>query len=255
MSKKGKVYFIGAGPGDPELLTLKGEKILNVADLVIYAGSLVNEDILRFCKQDAVIHNSASLNLKQIIELMVKYVNEGKIVARVHTGDPSLYGAIFEQMQELDKYDVEYEVIPGVSSAFAGAALLKKEFTVPEVSQTVIFTRFSGRTPVPEKERLSELSRHRASMVIFLSVTMIDDVVSALLQGYDKDTPVAVVYRASWSDEWVIKGTLTDISEKVKETGIKKQALIYVGDFLDPKNFNYSKLYDADFEHGFRTKE
>ncbi len=255
MDKKGKVFFIGAGPGDPELITLKGEKLLNVADLVIYAGSLVNEELLGFCKSDAVKYNSASMNLSEIVNLMVDYAKEGKTVVRLHTGDPSLYGAIFEQMVELDRHNVPYEVVPGVSSAFAGAALLKREFTVPGISQTVIFTRFSGRTPVPEKERLSELARHRASMVIFLSISMIDEVVSALLNGFEKDTPVAVVYRASWSDEWIIRGRLDDISEKVKESGIKRQALIYVGDFLDPRDFDYSKLYDADFEHGFRIRE
>ncbi|MCX7990972.1 MAG: precorrin-4 C(11)-methyltransferase [Proteobacteria bacterium] len=252
MDKKGKVFFIGAGPGDPELLTLKGEKILNVCDVVIYAGSLVNEEILDFCKPDCIKFDSASMNLDEIISVIERYISEEKIVVRLHTGDPSLYGAIFEQMTELDKRGIEYEVIPGVSSAFAGSALLKKEFTVPGVTQTVIFTRYSGRTPVPEKEKLSELSKHRASMVIFLSVGMIDDVIKALKTGYKEDTPVAVVYRASWEDEWVIRGTLEDIAEKVKEAGIKRQALIYVGDFLAPKNYEYSKLYDESFEHNYR---
>lgn len=253
MSNKGKVFFIGAGPGDPELLTLKGEAILNICDVVIYAGSLVNEEILNFCKPDCLKFNSASMSLSEIIEVMERYTKEGKMVVRLHTGDPSLYGAIFEQMMELDKRGINYEVIPGVSSAFAGAALLKKEFTVPGITQTVIFTRFSGRTPVPEKEKLSELSKHKASMVIFLSISMLEDVVEALKTGYSENTPVAVVYRASWSDEWVIKGTISDIVEKVKETGIKRQALIYVGDFLDPKDYEYSKLYDEDFEHGYRN--
>lgn len=252
MNKKGKVFFVGAGPGDPELLTLKGEKILNICDVVIYAGSLVNEEILNFCKNDCLKFNSASMNLEEIISTIEKYVNEGKLIVRLHTGDPSLYGAIFEQMVELDKKGIEYEVIPGISSAFAGSALLKKEFTVPGITQTVIFTRFSGRTPVPEKEKLSELSKHRASMVIFLSVGMIGDLVSALKNGYDDSTPVAVVYKASWEDEWVIRGTLSDIVEKVEEAGIKRQALIYVGDFLSPKNYEYSKLYDEGFEHNYR---
>lgn len=252
MVKKGKVYFIGAGPGDPELLTLKGEKILNVCDVVIYAGSLVNEEILRFCKNECIKFNSANMHLEEIISLIEKYVKEGKLVVRLHTGDPSLYGAIFEQMIELDKKGIEYEVIPGISSAFAGIALLKKEFTIPGLSQTVIFTRYGGRTKVPEKESLAELSRHKASMVIFLSINMISDVISALKVGYSDNTPVAVVYKASWEDEWVIKGTISDIEEKVKEAGIKRQALIYVGDFLSPENFEYSKLYDENFEHNYR---
>lgn len=253
MSKKGKVFFIGAGPGDPELITLKGEKILNICDVVIYAGSLVNEEILNYCKMDCLKFNSANMTLQDIISTIEQYVQEGKLVVRLHTGDPSLYGAIFEQMVELDKREIDYEVVPGVSSAFAGAALLKKEFTIPGVSQTVIFTRFSGRTPVPEKERLAELSKHKASMVIFLSVAMIEEVVRSLKSGYEEDTPVVIVYRASWEDEWVIRGTLSDIVEKVKEVGIKRQALIFVGEFLSPKNFDYSKLYDENFEHNYRT--
>ncbi len=253
MSKKGKVFFIGAGPGDPELITLKGEKILNICDVVIYAGSLVNEEILNYCKMDCLKFNSANMTLQDIISTIEQYVQEGKLVVRLHTGDPSLYGAIFEQMVELDEREIDYEVVPGVSSAFAGAALLKREFTIPGVSQTVIFTRFSGRTPVPEKERLAELSKHKASMVIFLSVAMIEEVVRSLKSGYEEDTPVVIVYRASWEDEWVIRGTLSDIVEKVKEVGIKRQALIFVGEFLSPKNFDYSKLYDENFEHNYRT--
>lgn len=253
MSNKGKVWFVGAGPGDPELITLKGEELLNHADVVIYAGSLVNKELLDYCPEDCEVYDSSKMTLNEIIDVMEKGVNEGKKVVRLHTGDPSLYGAIFEQMKELDKRGINYEVVPGVSSAFAAVASLCREFTVPGISQTVIFTRYSGRTKVPEKENLKDLAKHRASMVIFLSVSYIEDVVKDLLEGYDKDTPAAVIYRVSWEDEKIIRGTLENIADKIKKEGIKKTALILVGDFLEPKNFQYSKLYAEDFEHEFRS--
>lgn len=253
MSDKGKVWFVGAGPGDPELITLKGEELLNRADVVIYAGSLVNKELLDYCPEGCEVYDSSKMTLNEIIDVMEKGVNEGKNVVRLHTGDPSLYGAIFEQMKELDKRGINYEVVPGVSSAFAAVASLCREFTIPGISQTVIFTRYSGRTKVPEKENLKDLSKHRASMVIFLSVSYINDVVKDLLEGYDKDTPAAVIYRVSWEDEKIIRGTLENIADKIKKEGIKKTALILVGDFLEPKDFQYSKLYSEDFEHEFRS--
>lgn len=252
MTDKGKVWFVGAGPGDPELITLKGEELLNHADVVIYAGSLVNKELLDYCPEESEIYDSSKMTLGEIIDVMEKSVNEGKNVVRLHTGDPSLYGAIFEQMKELDKRGINYEVIPGVSSAFAAVASLCREFTVPGISQTVIFTRYSGRTKVPEKENLAELAKHRASMVIFLSVSYIEDVVKDLLEGYEKDTPVAIIYRVSWKDEKIVRGTLESIADKVKKEGIKKTALILIGDFLEPKRFQYSKLYSEDFDHEFR---
>lgn len=253
MLYKGKVWFVGAGPGDPELITLKGEELLNHADVVVYAGSLVNKELLDYCPEDCKVYDSSKMTLNEIIDVMEKGVKEGKKVVRLHTGDPSLYGAIFEQMKELDKRGINYEVVPGVSSAFAAVASLCREFTIPGISQTVIFTRYSGRTKVPEKENLKDLSKHRASMVIFLSVSYIDDVVKDLLEGYDEETPVAVIYRVSWEDEKIIRGTLENIADKIKKEGIKKTALILVGDFLDPKDFQYSKLYSEDFEHEFRS--
>ncbi len=256
------VYFIGAGPGDPELITVKGMKAIQRADTVIYAGSLVSEEILEYAKKGAEIYNSASMNLEETTKVMVDGVKAGKKIARVHTGDPSLYGAILEQIVPLEESGISYEIIPGVSSAFASAAFLKAELTLPEVSQTVIFTRVEGRTPVPEKERLSELAKHRATICIFLSVGMIDKVVSELLQGYPEDTPVAVVERASWPDERAITGTLNDIAQKVKDAGIKKQGMIIVGDVLKTVVSGQwsvasakSKLYDKNFGHGYREKK
>jgi precorrin-4/cobalt-precorrin-4 C11-methyltransferase len=249
----GKVIFIGGGPGDPELLTLKAYKIIKSAEIIIYAGSLVNRDILGCAKEDASIHNSASLNLDEIIELMEEGVKKGKTVARVHTGDPAIYGAIGEQIRELDKRGIEYDIIPGVSSLFATAAALRTELTLPEISQTVIITRPEGRTPKPSKEQITSLASHQATMCIFLGVHMIENVVEDLLNHYPADTPVGVVQKASWPEELVIRGTLNNISKKVEEAGITKTAMIVVGPVLDPGDFKASKLYDAEFAHEYRS--
>ncbi|MDX9797475.1 MAG: precorrin-4 C(11)-methyltransferase [Methanofastidiosum sp.] len=246
-----KVFFIGAGPGDPDLITVKGKKILDSADVIIYAGSLVNKEILNSRKPDSLVYDSATMNLEEIIGIIKKNVLEGKIVARVHTGDPSIYGAIKEQMDLLEEDGIEYEVIPGVSSFVAAAAVLKKEFTLPNVSQTVICTRISGRTEVPEKEDLEKLSSHRTSMAIFLSVSMIEDVVKKLLKNYAITTPVAVVYKATWKDQKILEGTLGNIVDIVKKDGIKKTAIILIGDFLS-SDYEKSKLYDKSFSHEYR---
>lgn len=249
----GKVYFIGAGPGDPELLTIKGRDILSGADMVVYAGSLVNPELLRYAKPGAVIHNSAQMDLSEMVDMMATYARLDRTVARLHTGDPSMYGAIAEQMAELDRAGVGYEVVPGVSSVFAGAAALMAELTLPEVSQTVILTRMEGRTPVPGNESLASLAAHRATMVIFLSVNGIDRVVTELKAGYPEDTPAAVVYKASWPEEKIVRGTLADIAEKVRAEGIDKTALIFVGAAIDRSGMAaYSKLYDKGFSHGYR---
>ncbi len=249
-----KVYFIGAGPGDPELITIKGRKILDKADVVIYAGSLVNPELLKGIKAD--VHDSSKMTLNEIIRIMRDSITGGNTVARLHTGDTSFYSAISEQIEKLRKLGIDYEVIPGVSSAMAGAAALGQELTIPEISQTVIFTRIEGRTPVPEAEKLSELSRHNATMVIFLSVGMIEKVRDELLKGYPEDTPVAVIERVSWHDERIIKGALKDLAEMVKNAGIAKTALIYVGESLKAPEGQLkkeSKLYNKDFKHGYRS--
>ena len=251
----GKVIFIGGGPGDPELLTVKAYKVIENAEIIIYAGSLVNKDILSCAREDATIHNSASLNLNEIIDLMENGVLEGKTVARVHTGDPAIYGAIGEQIRELDKKGIEYDIIPGVSSLFATAAALRSELTLPEISQTVIITRPEGRTPKPSKESISSLASHQATMCIFLGVHMIKNVVEDLLSHYPLDTPVGVVQKASWPEEIVVRGTLENISKKVDDAGIKKTAMIVVGPVLDPGDFKASKLYDAKFKHEYRDSE
>ncbi len=253
MKDKAIVYFVGAGPGDPELITLKGRRLLDEADVVIYAGSLVNPELLNGIKAEVL--DSAKMDLDEIIDVLEGAIKKGKTAVRLHTGDTSFYSAISEQIERLRELHIDYEVVPGVSSAMAGAAVLKQELTIPEISQTVIFTRMEGRTPVPDSERLGELAKHRATMVVFLSVGMIERVRDELLQGYDEETPFVVVEKASWPEQKVVRGRLKEIVEVVKESGIEKTALIYIGDSLRASEVSLgkeSKLYHKDFTHGYR---
>jgi precorrin-4/cobalt-precorrin-4 C11-methyltransferase len=249
-----KVYFVGAGPGATDLITVRGKRLLERADVVIYAGSLVNPELLKGL--DAEVYNSAGMTLDEIIDLIESAVKRGKRVVRLHTGDTAFYSAISEQIEKLRKLGIKYEIIPGVSSANAAAAAIGQELTIPEVSQTVIFTRIEGRTPVPERERLGELAKHRASMVIFLSIGMIERVKEELLMGYPEETPVVVIEKATWPEERVLRGTLGNIVDLVRSAGIKKTALILIGDSLvascEPTG-KYSKLYDSNFRHGYRA--
>lgn len=238
-----KVYFIGAGPGDLELLTIKARRIIKNADIIIYAGSLVNKDILGLATNSALIYDSSQMTLEEILKIMRNAKSTKKVIARIHSGDPSLYGAIQEQISWCEKAGIWYEVIPGVSSFCAAAASLNQELTLPGISQTVIITRISGKTKVPRKEDLKILSQIRATLVIFLSVDKISEVVGKLLFAYNENTPAIVVSRVSWPDEKLIKGTLKDIAEKTRQAGIKKQALIFVGDVLSRKGFKKSWLY------------
>jgi precorrin-4/cobalt-precorrin-4 C11-methyltransferase len=249
------VLFVGAGPGDPELITVKGQQALRQADLVIYAGSLVPEELLTWTRPDTEALSSASMHLDEIIDTITRAVKKGKRVVRLHTGDPGLYGAIFEQMAELQKRSIPYKVIPGVTAAFAAAAAMGLEFTLPEISQTLILTRMAGRTPVPEKENLASLAAHQTSMAIYLSISMIDEVASVLAQSYGKDAACAVVYRASQPDEKIITTKLKDLAEEVRTENITRQALIIVGKVLEfghDDKIAASKLYDKTFTHGHR---
>jgi precorrin-4/cobalt-precorrin-4 C11-methyltransferase len=241
-----QVYFIGAGPGDPELLTIRAKNIIEQADVIIYADSLINPEVCSSAREGAEIHPSASLSLEEITEIIANAVKQGKVVARLQSGDPSIYGAIQEQMAVLDEKGIEYEIIPGVSSLFAAAAALKTELTVPELSQTVVITRMEGKTPVPALESLKSLAQHQASLAIFLSASLIEKVVAELLAGgYPPDTPVAVVYRVTWKDELVLRTTLSNLVGKVKASGIRKQALILAGSFLNSEGkHRRSKLYN-----------
>ena len=247
------IHFIGAGSGDPELITVKGKRLIEEADVIIYAGSLVNPAVLDWAKKDAEIYNSAVMTLPEVIGVMQGGESAGKQVVRVHTGDPSIYGAHREQMVELDKLGICYDVIPGVSSFLAAAASLKREYTLPGVSQTVILCRMEGRTPVPEREQIEALAVHGATMIIFLSAGRIEELAGRLQAGgYGAETPAAVVCKASWPDEKIVRGTLKDIAEKTKAAGITKTALVTVGGFLGD-DFELSKLYDENFSHEYRT--
>jgi precorrin-4/cobalt-precorrin-4 C11-methyltransferase len=251
-TRSGKVYFIGAGPGAPDLITLRGKNIIDKADCIIYAGSLVNKDL--FTTSQADIYDSSGLNLEEIIDIIKESVAQGGVVARVHTGDPSLFGATMEQMVRLESLNIDFEMIPGVSSAFGAAAALGAELTLPELTQTVIVTRKGGRTPVPDNERLDLLASHGATMMIFLSVGMIEGVVEDLLDGaYTMNTPISVVQRATWPDEKIVSGTLENIAKRVRREGITKTAMICVGPVFGKSALvAESKLYDKHFSHGTR---
>jgi precorrin-4/cobalt-precorrin-4 C11-methyltransferase len=243
------VYFVGAGAGDPELLTLKGKRLIDHADTLIYAGSLVNPEVLAGRKPSSKVYDSAGMTLEEVLAVMKETEQAGGTT--VHTGDASIYGAIREQLDALDELGIAHEVVPGVSSFLAAAAAMQKEYTLPEVTQTVILTRMEGRTPVPERERIEELAKHRTTMVIFLSVGRIAELAERLKTAYPETTPVAVVYKASWPDETIVTGTLADIVEKVQAAGITKTALVTVGDFLGD-SYALSKLYDKAFTHEYR---
>jgi precorrin-4/cobalt-precorrin-4 C11-methyltransferase len=246
------VSFVGAGPGDPELITVKGQRLLSQADVIIYAGSLVNPALLSLAKAGAAIYNSAGMTLDEVIAVMEEAVQAKKYVVRLHTGDPSIYGAIREQMDALDARKITYEVIPGVSSFLATAAALQCEYTLPEVSQTVIITRLEGRTPVPETEKLRSLAAHNSTMCIFLSVHMLSGVVKELIDGgYAADTPIAIVQKASWPEQQILRGTLEDIAAKVQEAKIDRTAMIVVGRCLD-SDYALSRLYAPEFGHMYR---
>ena len=247
-----KVFIVGAGPGDPELITVKGQKLLSEADIIIYAGSLVNPALLDYAKEGCEIHNSASMTLPQVIEVIKNGVAQDKMVVRLHTGDPSIYGAIQEQMDALDKLGIEYKVVPGVSSFLATAAALKQEYTLPGISQTVIITRNEGRTPVPDREKLRSLAAHQATMCIFLSITMLDKVVEELIAGgYEPDTPIAIVQRASWPEEKIVRATLETICEEIADKGIDRTAMIVVSR-CRAADYELSRLYAPEFSHMFR---
>ncbi|NCC97328.1 MAG: precorrin-4 C(11)-methyltransferase [Synergistales bacterium] len=246
------VHFVGAGPGAPDLITLRGKTLLETADLVIYAGSLVNPEILLWCRDNAVIMDSASMDLTEQVEAMERSFREGLSVVRLHTGDPSLYGAVAEQKRSLEDRGIPVVFIPGVSSLQASAAALGIQYTVPGGTQTLICTRRAGRTPVPQSESLEKLASHRATMVMFLSSDQAQEVAEDLITGgIAPETPAACVYRASWDDQIVIRSTLLELPGAMRERSIDRQALIIVGQCIDPGT-SASLLYDRTFSHGFR---
>ena len=247
-----KVFFVGCGPGDPELITIKAKKIIQKADIVVYSGSLIPPQILKLCKKGK-LHNAAKLVREEIFELLKKNANKGKLVVRLHDGDPTIYGAIKEQIDNLEKEGITSVIIPGVTSFLASAAALGTQLTLPGITQTIIVTRAEKRTKVPKREKISELAKHKATMIFYLSVHLLSDIVKETIAGgYSKTTPAAVVYRASWNDQKIIRGTLNDISKKTRKEKISRTAIVIIGDIVKPKSYEYSKLYDKKFSHGYR---
>lgn len=246
------VNFVGAGCGAADLITIRGKALIETADVIIYAGSLVNPQLLSYAKAGCEIHNSAYMTLDEVVAVMEQAEKNGRNTVRLHTGDPSLYGAIREQMDRLDELDIAYDICPGVSSFCGAAAALKAEYTLPDISQTVIITRMAGRTSVPEKESIEALAAHGATMVIFLSTGLLKELSERLIRGgYAPDMPAAIVYKASWADEKVCRCTVETLYDTAEKNGIKKTALITVGRFLGD-DYALSKLYDESFETEFR---
>jgi precorrin-4/cobalt-precorrin-4 C11-methyltransferase len=248
------VYFVGSGPGDPELITLKAKKLVERADVIIYSGSLFNPKNLEYARKDAVLYDAAVIDREKIYQILRDSANGGKLAIRFHDGDPGLFSTIREQIDKLEADGIRCKVVPGVTAILGAAADLNLELTLPGITQTLIVTRAELRTPVPERESIAELAKHGATMAFYLSVHLIADVVEELLKGgvYTEKTPAAVVYRATWDDEKIIKGTLRDIAKKTREARIVKTALIIVGDVIAPAKYEYSKVYDPGFTHGYR---
>jgi precorrin-4/cobalt-precorrin-4 C11-methyltransferase len=257
MIQKNTVYFVGSGPGDPELITIKAKKLLEIADIIIYSGSLLNPEILDSAKRDASLYDAAKLDRNKIYEILRDSTKNGKLAIRFHDGDPGIFSTIREQIDKLERDEINCEVIPGITSLLGAAASMNLELTLPGVTQTIIITRAEFRTPVPDREKISELSKHGATMAFYLSVHLLDRVIEELLKGgiYNNETPVAIVYKATWKEEKIIKGTIGTISKKVKEERIVKTALIIVGEVISPKEYEFSKVYDSQFTHGFRRSK
>jgi len=246
------VFFVGCGPGDPELITIKAKKLIQKADVVVYSGSLIPEPILKLCKKGK-LYDAAGMVREEIFNVLYKNAKKDKLVVRLHDGDPSIYGAIKEQIDNLTKKDVNSIVVPGITAFLASAAALGTQLTLPGVTQTIIVTRAESRTKVPKPEKISELAKHKATLIFYLSVHLISDLVKeAIAGGYKKSTPVGIVYRASWKDQKIIKGTLENITKKIKEEKITRTAIVIISDVIDPESYEYSKLYDKKFSHGYR---
>jgi precorrin-4/cobalt-precorrin-4 C11-methyltransferase len=247
-----KVYFVGCGPGDPDLITVKAKKLLSKADVVVFSGSLIPQQILKICKK-AKLHDASGLVREEIFEILKNNAQKNKLVIRLHDGDPAIYGAIREQTDNLQKEGIECEIVPGVTSFLASSAALGLQLTLPGVTQTIIITRAEKRTKVPVQEQISELAKHKSTMIFYLSVHLLSDIVKeAIRGGYSRSTPAAVVYKASWPDQKIITGTLEDIVKKVWAAKITRTAIVLIGDVIQPKSYEYSKLYDKAFSHGYR---
>jgi len=249
------VFFVGCGPGDPELITVKAKKLIQKADVVVYSGSLIPPKILKLCKKGK-LYDAAGLVREEIFDILCKNAKKDKLVVRLHDGDPSIYGAIKEQIDNLQEKGISSIVVPGVTAFLASAAALETQLTLPGVTQTIIVTRAESRTKVPKREMISELAKHKATLIFYLSVHLLSNIVKeSLAGGYKKSTPVAVVYRASWKDQKIVKGTLGDIVKKIKNEKITRTAIVIISDVIDSKSYEYSKLYDKKFSHGYRKSK
>ncbi len=249
------VFFVGCGPGDPELITVKAKKLIQKADIVVYSGSLIPPAILKLCKKGK-LHDASGLVREEIFEILYKNAKKDKLVVRLHDGDPSIYGAIKEQIDNLQEKGISSVVVPGVTAFLASAAELGTQLSLPGVTQTIIVTRAESRTKVPKREKISELAKHKATLIFYLSVHLLSDIVKeSLAGGYKKSTPVAVVYRATWKDQKIVKGTLDNITKKVRDEKITKTAIVIISDVIDSKSYEYSKLYDKKFSHGYRKSK
>jgi precorrin-4/cobalt-precorrin-4 C11-methyltransferase len=249
------VFFVGCGPGDPELITVKAKKLIQKADVVVYSGSLIPPKILKLCKKGK-LYDAAGLVREEIFDILCKNAKKDKLVVRLHDGDPSIYGAIKEQIDNLQEKGISSIVVPGVTAFLASAAALETQLTLPGVTQTIIVTRAESRTKVPKREKIAELAKHKATLIFYLSVHLLSDIVKeSLAGGYKKSTPVAVVYRASWEDQKIVKGTLGDIVKKIRDEKITRTAIVIISEVIDSKSYEYSKLYDKKFSHGYRKSK
>ncbi len=250
-----KVFFVGCGPGDPDLITVKAKKLIQKADVIVYSGSLIPDAILKFCRKGK-LYDAAKLVREEIFDLLYKNAKKDKLVVRLHDGDPSIYGAIKEQIDNLEKKRIESVVIPGITAFLASAAALGTQLTLPGITQTIIVTRAESRTKVPKREKISELAKHKATLIFYLSVHLVSKLVKeAMAGGYKKNTPVAVVYRASWEDQKIVKGTLENIAKKIKDEKITRTAIVIISNVIDSTSYEYSKLYDKKFSHGYRKSK
>ena len=249
------VFFVGCGPGDPDLITVKAKKLIQKADVIVFSGSLIPPPILKLCKKGK-LYDAAGLVREEIFDLLYKNAKKDKLVVRLHDGDPSIYGAIKEQIDKLLEKGISSKVIPGVTAFLASAAELGTQLTLPGITQTIIVTRAESRTKVPKREKISELSKHKATLIFYLSVHLLSEIVKEALEGgYTKSTPVAVIYRATWKDQKIVKGTLSDIIKKVRDEKITRTAIVIISNVIDSKSYEYSKLYDKKFSHGYRKSK
>lgn len=249
------VFFVGCGPGDPDLITIKAKKLIQKADVVVYSGSLIPPSILKLCKKGK-LYDAAGLVREEIFDILYKNAKKNKLVVRLHDGDPSIYGAIKEQIDNLQENGISSKVVPGVTAFLASAAELGTQLTLPGITQTIIVTRAESRTKVPKREKISELAKHKATLIFYLSVHLLSDIVKeSLAGGYDQLTPVAVVYRATWKDQKIIKGNLSNIVKKIQYEKITRTAIVIISNVIDSKSYEYSKLYDKKFSHGYRKSK